>query len=148
MCHNSINWPNSPAQIAVDNGSQFALSQPDVVEIPANLFDVCVSFKRDPSATHPASFRLRISQSNAQKSMISGANGVHFLLGDGGRKISQENRCSFVQSSRLFRLIVNDDFHVILFGVVPFIRILFLFDFAIFLVLLFGRFCVWVFVVA
>ncbi len=71
-------------KISVNYRSQFAILQPNIIQVKTNILDFNVSAEGDPTAAEPASVRRRICNAGAQKPVVSLAHGLNLALGDGG----------------------------------------------------------------
>ena len=68
MLSDAVDGSDAPAEVSVDDGAHVAVTQPNIVEIPADFFNVDVAFERNPSTPEKPPLGLWISDGHAQVS--------------------------------------------------------------------------------
>jgi hypothetical protein len=64
VCRYTVHDAYSPRQIPIDNRAKIAVADTDRTEIPADLLDVHIAPKADPTATRIVAFGSRIGESD------------------------------------------------------------------------------------
>ena len=84
-----IKSQNEPSgKISVNNRTQLAILEPDIIQIETDILDLHVTAERDPTAAEPAPIWRRIGDAGAQEAVVPLAHGFHLGLGDGGRQVA------------------------------------------------------------
>ena len=88
-------------KIPVDNGPEFTVLEPDIVEAEADVLDLDVAAEGDPTAAEPSPIRGRIGDGGAQESVVTVTHRLHLVLGYGGGQIAQEDTGGLVQACNI-----------------------------------------------
>ena len=67
VLRDAVNGSDAATEISVDDGAHVAVAKANIVQIPADFFDVDVALEGDPTSTEEFALGLRIRDRNSQE---------------------------------------------------------------------------------